>query len=156
MKGNFHLLIAGDESTYKREFILAESESYSSRVSLLLEYLDDQKFSASLNAADIIVLPYRKIFDGASGPLTDGAYLGKMIVGPSHGSIGKVITANHLGLTFKAENPHSLSRALDEALSMDFAPDEIYSSYQERLSPERFVERYRKLYEGVINHEQHL
>lgn len=151
VNGRFHLIVAGEENTYKRDFILAESAGYESRVSLLLEHLDDKKFVKCLNAADIVVLPYRKIFDGASGPLTDGAYIGKMIVGPSHGSIGRAITANHLGLTFEAENVESLSRVIDEALSCNFVPDEKYRTYQERLRLEIFIERYMKLYEGVKN-----
>ena len=149
VKGKFHLIIAGEENTYKRDFILDEISSYESRVSLMLEYLDEKKFAQCLNAADIVVLPYRKIFDGASGPLTDGAYLGKMIIGPSHGSIGWVIRANHLGLTFETESAESLSRAIDEALDSSFVLDETYRAYQARLRPEIFIERYRKLYEGV-------
>ena len=149
VKGNFHLIVAGEESTYKRDFILDMISGYKSRVSLILEYLDDKKFSQCLNAADIIVLPYRKIFDGASGPMTDGVYLGKMVIGPSHGSIGQMIKANHLGLTFEAENEESLSQIIDEALSSYFVPDDKYRAYQDKLQPEILIERYRKLYEGV-------
>lgn len=151
VKGNFHLIIAGNESTYKRDFILEEISGYKSRVSLILEYLDEKKFALCLNAADIVVLPYRKIFDGASGPLLDGAYIGKMIVGPSHGSIGRMIRDGHLGLTFEAENTESLSHAIDEALGSSFVPDEEFKAYQDGLRPEIFVESYRKLYEGVKN-----
>ena len=151
VKGNFHLIVAGQESTFKREFILAESVSYKSRVSLILEYLSEEQFELCLNAADIIVLPYRKIFDGASGPMTDGAYLGKMIIASSHGSLGREVTDNHLGLTCEAENSQALSKAIDEALSGEFIPDEKYKAFQERLRPEIFTERYRKLYELVKN-----
>ncbi len=74
-----------------------------------------------------------------------------MIVGPSHGSIGRVIRANHLGLTFETESAESLSRAIDEALDSSFVPDETYRAYQERLRLEIFIERYRKLYRLSLN-----
>ncbi len=74
-----------------------------------------------------------------------------MIVGPSHGSIGRVIRANHLGLTFETESAESLSRIIDEALGSSFVLDGTYRTYQARLRPEIFIERYRKLYEGVKN-----
>ena len=149
VKGKFHLLIAGEEGYFTRDFILAESAGYQSHVSLLLQHLNDEQFALCLNAADIIVLPYRKIFDGASGPLADGAYLGKMIIGPLHKSLGKVIRDNHLGLTFETENAESLARVIDEALSVNFQPDENYREYQSRLLVKVFREHYKKIYENA-------
>ena len=77
--------------------------------------------------------------------------LGKMIIASSHGSLGREVTDNHLGLTCEAENSQALSKAIDEALSGEFIPDEKYKAFQERLRPEIFTERYRKLYELVKN-----
>ena len=74
-----------------------------------------------------------------------------MIIASSHGSLGREVTDNHLGLTCEAENSQALSKAIDEALSGEFIPDEKYKAFQERLRPEIFTERYRKLYELVKN-----
>ena len=149
VKGKFHLIVAGEEDDFNREFILKESEGYKNHVTLKLGYLDDHEYADYMNSTDIVVLPYRKIFDGASGPLADGAYLGKMIIGPLHKSLGKVIRDNHLGLTFETENAESLARVIDEALSVNFQPDENYREYQSRLLVKVFREHYKKIYENA-------
>lgn len=115
-----------------------------------LDYLTDRELSCAINSADIIALPYRKMFTGASGPLTEGVCLDKIIVGPDHGSIGDIITANHLGYTFEAENVDSLADVMQKALSYDFVIDESYEEYKKRLSPEKFVKEYIRLYNELM------
>ena len=103
-----------------------------------------------MNAADIVCLPYRKSFDGASGPLGEGVALGKMIVGANHGSLGKLIKENHLGYIFESEDVHSLANTLDKALSHKWEPDEKYEAYQQILKPERFQKEYLELYKRIL------
>lgn len=52
--------------------------------------MTDREFAEVIAASDIIALPYRKKFNGASGPLVEGVYLGKCIIGPNHGNLGKL------------------------------------------------------------------
>ncbi len=42
---------------------------YRNRVKLYLDFLTDEEFEMAIQAVDAIVLPYRKTFNGASGPL---------------------------------------------------------------------------------------
>ena len=95
-----------------------------------LRYLSEEELVSAAQAADIVALPYRRSFDGASGPLGIGAALGKVIVGPGHGSVGETIRENHLGHVFEAENARALAKVLDDALSDGFAADDHYQAYQ--------------------------
>jgi glycosyltransferase involved in cell wall biosynthesis len=120
--------------------------NYRDQVSIFLEFLSNEKLSYCLDAADIVVLPYRKSFDGASGPLGEGVALGKIIVGSNHGSLGDLIEENHLGYTFESENINSLYESIELALSQTFIADSTYKKYKNMLNPAFFVDAYSKLY----------
>lgn len=152
VKAPFHLLVAGKEQYFSREEIEKRSASYADKVTLILEFLSDAKFSQCLSAADIVVLPYRKSFDGASGPLGEGVWQNKMIIGANHGSLGQIIEDNHLGMTFESENVQSLVQVLNTALTTQFFEDDKYVKYQEKISPKRFQREYRAIYSKLMNY----
>lgn len=146
---DFQLLIAGQEADYTKEYIKKQTESYANKVTCLLKFLNDDEFAMCLSASDFVVLPYRKCFDGASGPLGEGVILGKTIIGPNHGSLGNIIEKNHLGYTFEAENINSLAKTLETALSKEQYHDEKYKNYQKELSPDLFKRKYLELFKEV-------
>lgn len=145
----FYLLIAGKEEAFDAAYIQEHTKSYHERVFTQLKFLKDEEFEASLNACDIVCLPYRKVFDGASGPLGEGVSLEKMILGPAHGSLGALIKEHHLGMTFKSEEIDSLATVLTTALKTNWIPDETYQIYRQSLSPERFQVAYKMLYRSL-------
>lgn len=146
---DFHLIIAGKEEYFSREIIEKLTMTYRDKVTLILKYLDDELFSACLNASDIICLPYRKSFNGASGPLGEGVMLGKMIIGPNHGSLGQIIENNNLGFLFEAENIISLREVITNAINVDWNINESYKNYMKVLDRRVFQEKYIDLYNEV-------
>ena len=150
VKVPFYLLIAGKEESFGEDYIREHSASYRESVFLNLKFLTDEEFAICMSACDIVCLPYRKTFDGASGPLGEGVHMRKMIVGPEHGSLGSIIRNNHLGKTFESENVLSLAGVLNVALLESWEPDEVYRCYQKSLQPELFQEKYRELYLRLI------
>ncbi len=146
VKAPFHLIIAGKEEFITRDVINEKIADYKDKVSIFLEFLSDEKFALCLNACDIVVLPYRRSFDGASGPLGEGVALGKIVIGSNHGSLGSLITENHLGYAFECESVVSLTEALEKALTEPYRKDESYLCYKKSLSPEYFIEKYKTLY----------
>ena len=146
VSADFHLLICGPERAFDRNFILEKAETFQNRLSLVLRYLDDVEYQHALNAADIVVLPYRFEFDGASGPLADSTVYRKEILASSHGSLGRLVQNNHLGETFETENPGSLAKALNHVLETDFVWDSMAEKYRESLTVSRFVKSYWMLY----------
>lgn len=145
----FFLIIAGKEEDFKEKYIRNEIKPYEDKVKLVLRFLSDGEVLAFLKACDIIVLPYRKEFDGASGPMCQGIYLGKTIVGPSHGSLGLQIEKFHVGYTFESENVHALAECLETALRKPCIYDKTAQKAQEELREEKFQTRYRRLYERI-------
>ncbi|WP_378950795.1 glycosyltransferase family 4 protein [Pelosinus sp. sgz500959] len=142
----FHLLIAGQENDFDRKYIETNLGSYISQTTMILKFLSDEEFERCILAADFIVLPYRRGFDGASGPLIEGVARGKIVIGPEHGSIGQTIKNYHLGYIFKTEDVDSLAKTICDALNKSFIPDETYRAYQKCLDPKTFIEAHSKLY----------
>lgn len=147
----FKLLIAGQPQTYDENFINKAIVSYKDRVYKILRYLTDSEICTIVSASDIVVLPYRRIFDGASGPLVEGVAYGKTIIGPNHGSLGQIIIDNHLGYTFESEKVSSLCEVIDNALSNpNKEKDDRYKNYQKQLTVQNFIDLYKQIYEVQI------
>lgn len=146
VKCEFHLLISGKEEKFKEDYIREKIKTYKDKVTLQLKYLSIEEYNDSLLVSDIIVLPYKRIFDGASGPLTDAVWLRKMIIGPSHGSLGELIQTQELGKTFESESFNDLARVIEESLinldSWEFKAD----SYRKSLRLENFTKSYFDLF----------
>lgn len=146
----FRLLIAGKAEAFDEDYIAQHIAGYEERVTRCLYFLSDEELSNALCASDLIVLPYRKKFDGASGPLGEGVALGKCIVGPNHGTLGYTIEQNHLGYTFESENADDLAHTLDIALQEKFYRDEVYSSYKNSLRVDYFKDKYQRVYHDLM------
>lgn len=145
----FQLLIAGRPVHFDENFIAEKTEKYQNNVHTALRFLTDEELTYAMNATDIIVLPYRKVFDAASGPLGEGVVLEKCIVGPSHGNLNDTITKNHLGYTFESENSTALSNVLNDVLKKEFCVDKSYEKYKNSLNAEAFLESYKNLYNNI-------
>ncbi len=145
----FHLVVAGKEEGFTRDYIEEQIKPYKENVTLFLEYLSDEKFHLCMTASDIVVLPYKMSFDGASGPLGEGVWLYKEIIGSDHKSLGAIIEENHLGKTFKCEDIESLRRVLENALVTTWEPDDKYISYRNSIDKRVFQNRYLDLYKKM-------
>lgn len=151
VKLSFRLMIAGGVTDFGGEYIEKAVQNYRSCVEWDLRVLTEEEVLAYLQRADIIVLPYRKLFDGASGPMCEGVYLGKAILGPNHGSLGELIRKHHVGYTFESENIEDLCRCLDVALCSPFVYDETAMEYQKSLQPEIFINSYAEIYQQTVD-----
>lgn len=144
--GDFEVIVAGEEDAIKREEIEELAQTYIDRVKLHLSFLTDEEFEMAIQAADAIVLPYRKTFNGASGPLGEGVAKEKMIIGANHGSLGDIIEKNHLGYTFESENVEALGDVLNPVVKKQFIYDKKAVSYKNRLTIKEFQKQYYELY----------
>lgn len=146
IKEPFQLLVAGKEEYFKEDFIKEQTVSFNDNVNLALRFLTEEELMYAMNATDIVVLPYRKEFNGASGPLGEGVALDKCIIGPAHGNLKDTIEKNHLGYTFESENSVELSNVLTVVLKKEFIIDESYKNYKKSLSVSSFKESYNNVY----------
>ncbi len=111
------LFVAGRESAFGADYITAHLINPMIRQKLHLRRLTDTEFADAVQASDLIILPYRKEFDGASGPLVSAAVHGKPVVAADHGSLGEMVIRYRLGLCFESENPDRLADTLNSYLS---------------------------------------
>ena len=146
----FELLIAGKPESFDQQYISEHTKSYSDSVHTALRYLTDKEIELAVAASDIVVLPYRMTFNGASGPLGEGVSMNKCIIGSNHGNLGYTINTHHLGYTFQAENIDDLAKTINKALSEDFNMDKKYYEYKKSLSPDLFRKSYYALYSEIM------
>lgn len=151
VKCPFHLFIAGKEADFSYEYIDENIKEYKNNVTLVLRGLTDVEYNMAIAAVDIILLPYLKQFNGASGPLADGVCLEKTIIGSDHGSLGDLISRNHIGKTFISENIEDLSSVLNQVLTNIHLYDEVALEYKNSLKPNIFVKQYEELYKNLLN-----
>ncbi len=144
-KGDVVLLIAGNEDYFKKSD-LEQISTGNVAVYYSMKSLSDAEWCMALSASDIVVLPYRKSFAGASGPLTEAVWFEKPIIGKTDGSIGEMIRNNELGWTFEAENIVSLGKVIENAITTEFEIGRRYIDFKEKISISRFQEGYMKLY----------
>lgn len=140
------LFVAGKEGETKKEKIYELNNYPNVDLVCKLGWMTEQEYILAICACDYIVLPYKKIFDGASGPLVDGVVAGKTIIGADHGSLGETIRKNKLGYTFESENIIDLAKTIDEVVGNGRDHLLINKNYIEYLNPRRFYNEYDRLY----------
>lgn len=145
----FNLLIAGQETGVSEALIRELSDSYKDSIYLHLSHLSENELVSAVWSADYLALPYRKTHNGISGPLALGVAAKKGIIGPDHGSLGTVITDNHLGYVFETEDIASLANAINRALVSKFEYDEVANAYRNRLTVSNFRRNMLDLYESL-------
>ncbi|MBL4936337.1 glycosyltransferase [Clostridium sp. YIM B02515] len=117
VKSDFNLIVAGKEEYFKKEFIVEEINKLNCESILKLEYISDDEVYNYFESADIIVIPYRKIFGGQSGILTECINHNKVLIAPDLGQVGWTVKQYDLGVLYECENIKDLSIKIDNALS---------------------------------------
>jgi len=85
-------------------------------------------------SADVLILPYRKIFSGQSGPLTLAAKYGLPVIGTNVGEIGSTIEENDLGIVIEPEDPQMLAQAIREFFRMSREDIDKYGNQLKQYS----------------------
>lgn len=143
---DYQLLIAGKEGDFNKAYIKKNITTYKNKVTLCLKFLSDEELCTAIAACDYILLPYRKCFDGASGPLTEAVWARKLVIAANHGSLGNIVTTHKLGITFLSEDVKALSEAITKALDKKMEWNEDAEKYREEIKLNVFQKKYRMLY----------
>ncbi len=155
VKTPFQVLIAGREQDIKQAQIDDLSAAYRERVKCILDFISEEEFSNCVKAADIIALPYRKMLNGASGPLGEGVYCGKLILGTDYGSVGELIKKHHIGYLWDSDSIDSMVEILEKGLNaLPFEYDSTALAYQDIMKGIIFKDSYLKLYEKLEQKEK--
>lgn len=115
---DYSLVIAGRPSDIDQ----SEVEQYQSKLAnpnqLIphLKFIPDEEVESYFTAADVVVLPYRKVFKGTSGVLQRAAAAGKPIIATNIGDIGPTVQENKLGIVVEPESPEALANGIRQFL----------------------------------------
>ncbi len=142
----WQILVAGSEDDFTEEQIKGILGDNAPRAVFAMRYLSDEEVAMAVSASEIVCCPYRKVFNGASGPMTEGIAQMKTIIGPSHGSLGELLRKHDVGYAFEAEDVNDLRRALRNALRTPFEYGPEAAEFASRLTRSRFVEDYAAVY----------
>jgi len=91
------------------------------RILCRLEFIPDDETEVYFKAADVLILPYRGIFE--SGVLFLAYRFGLPVVTSDVGSFREELTSSGAGLLFETDNPAALADRLDE-----FFKSELYTN----------------------------
>lgn len=143
-----HLIfnICGIEQDIK--YSLIEESAKRNNINIILKntFLTDEQYYKEINDSDVILVPYRKIFAGNSGPMTDGIYMRKFMVGPNYGNLGYLINTYKLGKTFEVENSYSLAKVISNLNKTNL---KIENLYREKISLKEFIQKHKEIYSKV-------
>jgi glycosyltransferase involved in cell wall biosynthesis len=84
------------------------------RVRLDLDHVPDELVSVYFQAADAIVLPYRRSFLATSGVLQRAAAAQKPVIATDVGEVGDLVRRHGLGLVVEPEDPQRLADAIGQ------------------------------------------
>lgn len=138
--------ICGIEQDIKFSDLEYEAKKNNINIICKNKFLSDEEYENEVIKSDIILLPYKKIFSGNSGPMTDGIYSNKYIVGPEEGNLGYLINKYDLGSTFIQEDSKDLAKELNKLININLSKNH---EYKKNLSKSYFKEKYRELYNNI-------
>ena len=150
VKDKIQINICGKEECIKCDYIINKCKSLNINYRLKLDYISDEEFYNNVKVSDSIVIPYRKIFNGNSGPMTEGIYQNKPIIAPNSANLGYLMNKYNLGIDFESENPKDLAKSIKKLIENGWEPNEKTYKYRERLKLEHFIKKHEKLYNQYL------
>lgn len=154
----FNLVIAGDcvENFGKYQRMIENLEN-PERIQTHLQYIPEDKVSAYFVAADIVVLPYRRIYQ--SGVVQLAYAYGRPVVATSVGGIPEVVEHGRTGLLVAPNDSEALSEALanmlrDPKLTSqmgEFAYELAQTKYSWDAIAELTIKLYQRVLDGRVN-----
>lgn len=144
IKDKLILNIAGKEETYKSDFISSKAKEYGINLMANYRFITDEEFMENIMITDIMMMPYRKIFGGNSGPMTEAVVNKIPCITPKGSNIGELTEKYNLGLTFECEDSRDLARVIEEMVN---TKKEFFTTdYYKRLTVNNFIKRHKELY----------
>jgi glycosyltransferase involved in cell wall biosynthesis len=122
---DYRLIIAGMPNDWERYWtVIREAireDVQRGRILLRAEFIPDDEMEVYFKAADILVLPYRHIYQ--SGVLFLGYSFGLPVLAADVGSLKDEIVEGRIGFVFRPEDSDDLARAIERYFASDLFAD---------------------------------
>jgi glycosyltransferase involved in cell wall biosynthesis len=120
-RDGYRLIIAGSPDLYEKYWnpLLHEfrEDVQAGRILLRPEFIPDEQTEIYFKAADVLVLPYRQIYQ--SGVLLLARSFGLPVLAADVGSLRDDVVEDKTGFVFKPENPAELATAIERYFASD-------------------------------------
>ena len=115
---NVKLMIAGKVPDEQLAALIFKKAERNSNIQLIFGYIPDDEIQIYMNAADILILPYRDIL--TSGGVISGMSFGKAIIAPYMGCIPEVLDSSG-GFLYDPDEQDGLLNAMKRAMMVSRA-----------------------------------
>ncbi|MHA4984946.1 glycosyltransferase [Cetobacterium somerae] len=149
LKSKVVVNIAGKEENFQKEFIRKMSQEYNIELREQYGFLTDEDFMKNILVTDIMIIPYRKIFGGNSGPMTEAIVNRIPCITPKGLNIGYLTEKYNLGLTFECENSKDLAKIIAKMILNIEKKQILLTNYREKLTVETFLKRHKEIYKNL-------
>ncbi len=127
----------------------------SDKVILHLKYISDEEVPVYFLACDAVVLSYKKIYTGGSGPLMRGACTYRRpVVVTDVSEVGRLVKGHKIGLVAEPQNPQDLAEKIEDFFSLSSTVREEMSRNAFNLAKanswDAMALKYTTLFEGII------
>jgi D-inositol-3-phosphate glycosyltransferase len=123
--GDYRLIIAGRlkdcEEYWKAIRETFHQDEQSGRILVRAEYIPEEETEIYFKAADVLVLPYRDIYQ--SGVLFLGHSFGLPVIAADVGSLKDDIVQGKTGFVFKPQDPEDLANSIERYFASDLYAD---------------------------------
>jgi D-inositol-3-phosphate glycosyltransferase len=121
-QANYRLIIAGEPKKGSEEYLrqiqqMVEKESELGRIILRFQFVPDEDTELYLKAADVMVLPYKEIFQ--SGVLFLAYSFGLPVIATDVGSFREEIVEGSTGFLCKPGDPADLAKTIETYFTCD-------------------------------------
>ncbi|GIM27383.1 hypothetical protein CPJCM30710_00490 [Clostridium polyendosporum] len=147
-KDRILLNIVGKEEFFSESYILKKSKEYGINSKVFLKEVSNDEFEYNINISDIIVIPYRKVFTGNSGPMTEAIYRGIPCIVADHSNLGYLTKKYDLGICFKCGDSIDLANKIKHMIMNKWKPSCNTKEYIKRINPDYFIKKHEKIYFG--------
>ena len=147
IKKKIILNIAGIAGFLNEEQIRNICEKNGIRARLVIRSLSEHEFMENVEISDYMVMPYRSIMTGNSGPMTEAIVRQIPSIVPKGSNLGYIVENYNVGITFIQEDPKDLARVIEKCCRNKYI---CKPEYSQNLKESVFINKHRDIYQQVM------
>jgi|GEM_PF-4378841 len=156
VKHELNVIIAGSEQFFKRDFIKEKTKLlFGKNIILDLAYISDEKMHYYYDIADIVAIPYRKIFSGESGVFVEAMSNKNIVVVPNIIHFTEAVAKYSNGEVYEAEDMKDMGIKIDRIIENFEAYTKgrelAHQDYKKKHCLQKFSNSYKQMILGEQN-----
>lgn len=123
IQGNLRLLLVGTPFDWSKEEILEMIRTHGAekKIETVLQYIPEREIPNYFAAADALILPYRKEYIGAAGPLKTALAFGLPVIATRVRELDEYMKKGKIGVAAEDDRAESIKEAIERFLAIGAA-----------------------------------